>query len=281
VAAAPLPLAICLVTWNHWADTAECLASLKAADFDPPLEIWVVDNHSADDTVVRIRDEFPDIRLLENAWNAGFAVAMNQALGAVLAATPADQDRLILLLNNDTLLDPTCLTHLTAGLESQHSAGIAAPTIYYHASPEQLWYAGGGLDSVRCRAWHEGLRTVAAPSGPPTPTGYATGCALLVRASVLRQVGLLDEGYFMYWEDADLCCRARAAGWEVLWIPEARLWHKVSTSTGGNLAPRKLWRKFVSGWRFWSRWHERSLWPLAYLRTSWQDFRRARQAAAG
>jgi len=274
------PLAICLVTWNHWADTSACLQSLNAATYPGERQIWVVDNASADETRSSIRRDFPDILLLENAWNAGFAVAMNQAITAALSAWPDREDLLILLLNNDTVLAPDCLEQLVSGLLSMPDAGIAAPTIYYHSDPRRFWYAGGGIDRVACRAWHEGLRTIKDTEGPPRATGYATGCCLLVRASVLRKIGNLDEGYFMYWEDADLCARTQQAGWDIIYVPIAKLWHKVSTSTGGNLAPKKLWRKFSSGWRFWSRWHTGSIWPLRYLASAWADFRRAKRAVS-
>lgn len=274
------PLAICLVTWNHWADSAEGLASLQAATYPGERQIWVVDNASSDETREAIRRDFPDVLLLENTWNAGFAVAMNQAIGAALAAWPDRDDLLILLLNNDTILATDCLEQLVTGLLSQSAAGIAAPTIYYHSDPERLWYAGGGIDPVACRAWHEGLRTTVKVTGPPHSTGYATGCSLLVRSGVLRKIGMLDEGYFMYWEDADLCARARQAGWDIVYVPDAKLWHKVSTSTGGNLAPKKLLRKLTSGWRFWSRWHTGPLWPLRYLTSAWRDFQKAREAVS-
>lgn len=272
------PLAICLVTWNHWADTQACLKSVLAAGYDGQRQVWVVDNASADGTAGKIEAEFPEVLLIRQTWNAGFAGGMNLALAAAQQALADAPDALLLLLNNDTVLDPACLSLLATAMEQHRSCGIAAPTIYYHGQPDLIWYAGGGLDPVACRAWHEGLRTRARLEGPPHTTGYATGCALLVRSRLLKQIGLLDEGYFMYWEDADLCLRARQVGWQIMHVPQARLWHKVSTSTGGNLAPRKLWRKFASGWRFWSRWHEGRHWPLRFVGSAWQDYQRAQAA---
>lgn len=272
------PVHALLVTWNHYAVTRDCLKTLFASDYPADrLTVWVVDNASSDETVASIRAEFPQIRLLEHTWNAGFAHAVNRAAQAALDVSDPHEAPLLLILNNDTLLDPAMLSTLVDALQTDPKAGIATPAIYYADDPERLWYAGGGIDPVACRAWHEGIRTPGPPSPGTRSTDYASGCCLLLRGSVARETGLLDEGYFMYWEDADLCQRAKASGSEVLFVPEAKLWHRVSTSTGGNLAPKKLWRKFAAGYRFWGKYHQGSGWQMRYLRSGWQDLQRARK----
>ena len=272
-----------LVTWNHYSDTAECLATLFAADYPADrLAVWIVDNASADETVAGIRRDFPRVHLIENTWNAGFAPAMNQAMRAALITdsvdgkiTPPDY---FLILNNDTLVDPAMLQTLVDALEADSSAAVAAPSIYYEHKRELIWYGGGGVDPVACRAWHKLLRTPGPIPETTEPTGYATGCGMLVRADALREHGVFDEGYFMYWEDADLCRRFQSAELQVLYVPGATLYHKVSTSTGGNLSPKKMWRKFNAGYRFWSRHHRGAGWQWRYLQSSWQSFREAKAA---
>ncbi|HYE78871.1 MAG TPA: glycosyltransferase, partial [bacterium] len=125
-----------LVTWNHYAVTRDCLTTLFAADYPAEqLTVWVVDNASSDGTPVSIRAEFPQARLLEHTWNAGFARGINRAARAVLDSS---NDPYLLILNNDTLLDPTMIGTLVDALEAHPEAGIAAPAIYYAHDPERL-----------------------------------------------------------------------------------------------------------------------------------------------
>jgi hypothetical protein len=170
-----------------------------------------------------------------------------------------------MLLNNDVLADPALLEKLLAALDERPEAGAAAPLIYFAPPSGTIWYAGG-----RCTPWlahssHRGLREPdRGRYRSLEETGYLTGCCLLARAEVWRKVGFLDERYFIYAEDADWCLRARAAGYRLLFVPTARLWHRVSASSGGAMSPWKVYQRLRANLTLWSR-HARGLARLTWL----------------
>ena len=245
-----IPLTYVIVlNWNGKSDTLECLASLGRAA-DPSMRVLVVDNGSDDGSQDAIRRDFPAVALLELPSNLRFAGGNNAGMRRALAEG-AEQ---IMLLNNDTTVDPAFLRTMTAALQASADTGIVAPKILYSADPRLLWYAGGEISFWTGTMRHRGIRE---PDDgrfdSPCETGYASGCCLLAKRSAVERIGLLDESYFMYTEDADWCMRARRAGFRVLYEPRARVWHKVSVSAGGHLSSFKLRNKFVSNLRFFSR----------------------------
>ena len=225
-------VAAVILNWNRPADTLGCLRSLAAGDY-PNWHAIVVDNASSDDSVARIRAGFPQAEMLVNARNLGFAGGANVGLAHALAAGYP----YIFLLNNDTEVEATALSTLVATAEGHPRAGVLSPLILY-AQGGRIWFAGAYrrrfLPGISMPAYRR--RRTLPPR--PVPIDYATGCAILLRREMLLEVGLLDESYFMYWEDLDLCERARRAGWEVLLVPSAIVYHQVSASTGEE-SPRK------------------------------------------
>ena len=246
----PAPLTyVIVVNWNGRDDTLECLASLGRVEY-PLMRVLVVDNGSTDGSQDAIRREYPGVMLLETGSNLRFAGGNNAGIRYALA-NGAEQ---VALLNNDTTVDPGFLGSMTARMQSTPGAGVVAPKILYSAEPDRLWYAGGEISFWTGTMRHRGIRE--RDDGrydEPCETGYATGCCFLTSRNTLERVGLLDESYFMYAEDADWCMRARRAGLRVLYDPQARVWHKVSVSAGGHLSSFKLRNKFVSNFRFFSR----------------------------
>jgi GT2 family glycosyltransferase len=143
---------------------------------------------------------------------------------------------------------------MTARLASAPDIGVVAPKIYYYDHPDLLWYAGGEISMWTGTMRHLGIREKDdGRFDRPRETAYATGCCLLTRREVLERVGLLDESYYMYAEDADWCTRVRTAGFRIMVEPGARVWHKVSVSAGGHLSRFKMKNKFLSNFRFFSR----------------------------
>jgi GT2 family glycosyltransferase len=240
---------IIVVNWNGRHDTLECLASLSDVT-DPSMSVLVVDNGSEDGSQEAIRHTYPEVTLLETGSNLRYAGGNNAGIRFALEKG-AEQ---IMLLNNDTAVDPAFLGAMTDTLQSSPDTGIVAPKILYSADPGRLWYAGGEISFWTGTMRHRGIRE---PDDGrfdiPHDTGYASGCCLLAKRSVVERIGLLDETYFMYSEDADWCMRARRAGFRVMYEPRARVWHKVSVSAGGHLSYFKLRNKFVSNLRFFSR----------------------------
>jgi GT2 family glycosyltransferase len=246
---------VCLVTlsWNRKEDTLACLASALA--MDPPVShVILVDNASTDGTSQAVADRFPQAQVLINAENLGFAGGMNVGLRAALNRGAG----YVLLINNDTLLALDLLGVLLAVAEEDPRVGMVTPKIYYADPPDRVWYAG----AMR-RRWLPGQafpgygRRDAPRYDRRRDVDYVTGCGLLVRASVLRQVGLFDEvTFFMYHEDLDLSERVRRAGYRIVYAPQAHMWHKESASTA-PLSPRRwyyLGRYIVPFyWRYYRR----------------------------
>ena len=238
-----------IVNWNGKADTLECLGSLLSAGAKN-LQTVVVDNGSQDGSVEAIRAAFPAVEVLPQERNLRFAGGNNAGIRFALGRG-ADQ---VLLLNNDTTVAPDFLSHLSRCLAGLPHGGIAAPKILYYSSPSLIWYAGGLLSFWTGTMRHRGIREADGEQfALPGETSYASGCCLLASRAVFESIGLLDESYFMYTEDADWCLRARKAGFPILFEPGARIWHKVSVSAGGHLSGFKLRNKFVSNFRFFAR----------------------------
>lgn len=219
-------VAIVILNWNRPQDTLACLRSLAAGDY-PTWQAIVVDNASSDDSVSRMRAGFPQAEVLVNSRNLGFAGGANVGMAHALAAGYP----YVLLLNNDAEIEPTALSTLVAAAEAHPRVGILSPLIRY-AEGGRIWFAGAYrrrfLPGISMPAFRRQR------SFPPQPVllDYATGCAVLLRREMLLEVGLLDDAYFMYWEDLDLGERARRAGWQVLLVPTAVVWHQGSASTG-------------------------------------------------
>jgi GT2 family glycosyltransferase len=184
----------------------------------------------------------PENRLYAGGNNAGIRHALEAG---------AD---LVLLLNNDTEVEPGFLSHLVARYVSTPRCGMVAPKIYYHSDPNLLWYAGGEVSFWTGTFRHTGLREIdSAQHDRGGETEYATGCCVLVPREVIERVGMLDEMYGMYTEDADWSWRIRTAGYSIQYEPRAHVWHKISVSSGGDLSIYKMSRKFSSNFRFMAR----------------------------
>lgn len=230
------PLYVVIPNWNLARDTIACVESLLAAAEGLAVTMIVVDNASTDGSPQALAAAFgPEVIQLQMPRNLGFAGAVNAGLRYTLAHDGAGA----LIMNNDTVVDRAMLAELGHAAEVHPEAGIFGPVIYYMDPPERIWRLGD-----RQRRWlpipqripdHE-------VAGKVVAMAYSTGCGMLVRRAVIEAVGYLDERFFMYYEDADYCRRAVAAGYRVLGIPAARMWHKVSASARQEGADQVFWR---------------------------------------
>jgi GT2 family glycosyltransferase len=260
-----------VLNWNGLEHTRALLPTL--ARCRPPegwrLETLVVDNGSTDGSVDALRAEFLGVSLLALPENRRFAGGNNQGVRAALAGS-ADA---VMLLNNDTLVDPGLYESLVLALEQDPGAGAAAPIIYFAAPADRIWYAGGRCVPALGLTAHRGLRRRdRGQYRVVEETGYLTGCCLLARREVWEKVGLLDESYYIYAEDADWSLRARAAGYRLLFVPGARVWHEVSAKAGAASA-FKIYQRLRANWALFAR-HARGL-----SRITWVPAFVAQQAA--
>jgi len=217
-------VAVVVLNWNGRRDTLACLASLS--QLNCPVVRIVVDNGSTDGSVSSIRKEFPSVIVIEIPQNLGYTGGNNVGLERALA----EGVDYVLLLNNDTKVAPDLVRLLVDAAEKDPSVGIAGPTIYYYDDPETIWSAGGAIDWDRGSTSMVGLneRDEGQFSIASREVNFVTGCAMLVKRSVLEKVGLLDDRFFAYYEDAEWCVRARRAGFKIVHVPTAKVWHKIS-----------------------------------------------------
>jgi len=216
-------VAVVILNWNQEALTAECLASLR--NVKPRcLRVILVDNGSLTESVDRLARDFPEVTLVRLSDNRGFAGGNNAGIERALQ----DGASHILLLNNDTLVEPTFLQPLLDGLDSP-GVGVVGPRIYHHPDVERIWFAGGLMDWTTGRQWHIGAGELDQGQWAVSrDVDYVTACCLLAPAQVFQEVGGLDERYFIYFEETDWNLRARARGYRCRYVPESRIYHKVS-----------------------------------------------------
>lgn len=238
-------LVVVIVSYNVRDLLRTCLRSLSRSlsDYGPAARIVVVDNKSSDGSVQMIRRVFPDVTLLEPGENLGFAGGNNYALRELGLPGGAETPAAVWLLNPDTEVQDDAPARLFQHLCGSPATGAAGPTLRYgDGSFQHSAFAFPGLLQVLFdlfpvparvlesrlngrypREWYAG--------GTPFQVDMLLGAALMMRGETIRDVGLLDEGYFMYVEELDWCRRANDAGWQVEIVPDAKVIHHAGQST--------------------------------------------------
>lgn len=257
---------IVILNWNGRDDTLGCLASVSSLVY-PNFDIAVVDNGSTDDSVDAIRKQCPGIVILQTGANLGYSGGNNFGIKWALD----NQAEYVLLLNNDTTVDPALVNAFVEAAQRHPQAGALTARIYFHGEPDRLWYAGAQWLPDRSRFTHVGWgkRDDEGDFSTEGATDYASGCAFFVSAARWREIGLLDDNFFLIFEETDWCYRARKLGYPSIYVPSAKVWHKVSVSFGGAESP--LAQYFMT--------RNRLLWARRHLGTRaryrlWRDLAR-------
>ena len=231
---------VCVVVlaWNHKQDTIECLESLRSTDYQD-FHLIVVDNGSTDGTSELIQRVFPDMEVLHSPTNLGIAGGYNLGLEKALERDA----KYVMVANNDILVDPSLIRELVTALEGTQHAGMGMPKIFnYYGDQTRLWCTG-----ARWRRFPPGVKMMGVNARDSRRFArrmwleYAPSCCLMIRCEVLRRIGFFDTGYHFYYDDWDFSARLRQAGYKILFVPEAKLWHKVSVSTQRSDKPAKWW----------------------------------------
>jgi len=220
-------VSLIVLNWNGRQHLAYCLPSLLATDYTP-YEIIVVDNASTDNSVAFVRENFPNVRVMVNERNLGFSAGMNVGLRAT-------QGEIVVLLNNDIEVRPGWLHALVHAMTSDETVGIAGCKVYY-PDGETLQHVGATLNYPLMTSHHYGYQEQdRGQHDEMRQVDYVTGAALAIKREVLDRIGYLDEGFFLYYDDPDLCYRARQAGYKVLCVPQAViLHHETATNVKGS-----------------------------------------------
>jgi GT2 family glycosyltransferase len=218
-------VAIIILNWNRKEDTIECLESLKQITY-PNYDILLVDNGSTDGSVEYFRERYPGMEIIENGENLGFAEGNN--VGIIWSIKKGV--KYVLLLNNDTVVEPMFLSALVKEAENDLMIGFAGPKVYYynyngrtdviHSAGAKIYMSRGtappiGLNEIDKGQYNE-VRQVA----------YLEGACMLIKRDAIHKIGLLSPEYFMYWEETDWCVRANKAGLKIVYVPEAIVRHK-------------------------------------------------------
>lgn len=257
-----------VVNWNGREYLGPCLRSLMGTDY-PELSIVVVDNASADGSPEMVRSEFPRVGLIETGENLGYAGGGNIGLRSGLEAG-ADY---LLLLNNDVEVAEGAVRKLVEAALRDDRAAALGPMIYYYDRRDVIWSIGGEVSYWTGAIRHRGLRqTDRGQFDRVEEVDYVTGCVMMLSSRALREIGLLDESYYMYNEDTDWCERARRASYRILAVPESKIWHRISMSSGGGLTSYKVYHRLRSTLRFYARYarpyHWLGILPLTAARTA-------------
>jgi len=289
-------ISIIILNWNGWEDTIECLESLFQINY-PNFDVILVDNASEDDSLEKIRDycsghlpvessffnynphnkpitvyEYNEtfkkdkrplktenskkhITLIKNGENRGFPGGNN--VGIKFALEFFDPDY-ILLLNNDTVVDENFLGELIKKGDSRDAVGILGPKIYFYDEPQTIWSAGCKISWKLSRGIQIGTNELdKGQYNEIKEVEYVSGSAFLIKCEVIEKIGLMDEKYFLYFEESDWTLRANQEGFKSLYIPTSHIWHKVSRSGGGISKPIGLYYITRNRWIFMRKWSKK------------------------
>jgi GT2 family glycosyltransferase len=291
-------VAIVIINWNGWEDTIECLESvfqINYPNFDvivvdnaseddslekirkycsgdlkvesdffkyntdnKPINLTEC-NEKFDNMEFQLKKEIPDsnqIILIKNDENIGFPGGNNTGMKFALKFFNPDY---ILLLNNDTVVEENFLGELIENGESKEDVGILGPKIYFYDDPDTIWSAGCKISWKLSRGIQIGTNEEdKGQYDTIKEVEYVSGSAFLVKTEVIRRIGLMDEKYFLYFEESDWTVRANQEGYKSLYIPQANLWHKVSKSGGGISNPIGLYYITRNRWIFMNKWAKKS-----------------------
>ena len=223
-------VAIVLVNWNGREDTLECLDSIGKIDY-PNFAVVLVDNGSSDGSVMAIREQFAGQEIIETGANLGFTGGDNVGISHALSHGA----EYILLLNNDTIVDPQLLNSFLAVSRAKKDVGIFGAKIYYYASPDVIWYAGSRWRQETQHFVHIGIRCIddGKEFNDVAETDYVCGCALYAPAEIFETVGPFDERLFLTFEDAICATGQENSDTRVTLSPMQRSGTKCPGRSGG------------------------------------------------
>ena len=264
-------VSVVIVNWNAGGALRACLTALSATEGDPP-QVIVIDNASTDGSLTELSSVYPTLEVIQNDANVGFARAVNRGLRAA-------RGQFALVLNPDVILQPSTIPRLVRFMTSQPEVGVAGPRLLDPDGSVQgsarrdpsAWTALFGRSAPMTRLFPNNpvsqreVPALAVAGDAPVQVDWLSGACLLVRRSAWEEVGLLDERFFLFWEDADWCLRFRKAGWRVCYVPAASGTHFVGISRAGRRLGSVV-DFHVSAYRYYRKHHVTSaLHPLTML----------------
>jgi GT2 family glycosyltransferase len=252
-------ISIVIVNWNTRELLLDCLASVYATVRTLRFEVFLVDNASSDGSVGAVRAQYPQVKIIQNEKNLGFAVANNKALRLT-------QGKYALLLNTDTVLTDGAIATLFAYLENHDEIGMACGQLLNADGSKQNSIANFpsllGLlcnETVLRLLWPRRFPSKRQEYRAPIEVESCIGACLMVRKAAMDEVGLLDERYFFFMEETDWAFAMHKAGWKSCFVPEARIYHLQGRSAGHNVRARIMF--YRARYQYLRKWFPR-VWPL-------------------
>jgi GT2 family glycosyltransferase len=221
---------IVILNWNGKADTTECLQSLERINY-PNYHTVLVDNGSSDGSIEHFRTAFPDLEIVDNGKNLGYAEGNNVGIRVAIERNAG----YVLLLNNDVVVDPDFLTELVSAAMSGSNIGFVGPKVYHydrHGRKDVISFAGGRLCVWKGSARPIGINETDRGQHDLTrDVDYVEGSCILASVAALKRIGLLRPVFFTYWEDIDWCARGSRTGFRSVYAHRAMIWHKIGSYT--------------------------------------------------
>lgn len=221
-------VAIILVNYNGIDDSLKCIESINESTCIKDIDILFVDNASKNDETLIVKDRYPSVITFRSDINGGFSYGNNIAIKCALEKGY----EYICLLNNDTVIDK----HMMELLRSKCDSNTATTCkMYYYSKPNVINYAGGHFSNIKGLSVMEGVdKEDCDDFNELKEVSFISGACIMLHKDTINKTGFLDESYFMYWEDDDYSKRLSQNNIKMLYIPEAKLWHKVGSSSGGK-----------------------------------------------
>ena len=246
-------IAIIIVDYNGLKDSIECIESIKKSDSAEDTQVIFVDNASKENEAEAIKQMYPEIISIRSEKNEGFSAGNNIGIRKAIA----DGYRYVMLLNNDTVVAPDMMDCLK---KECHENEVAVPKMLYYSSPETLWYDGGEINRWTGNAKHSNMGKQDDGGKNSRYCTFATGCCVMIPTQVFKKTGLLNEDYFMYCEDTDFSFELAKSNVKIRYVPSARLWHKVSASTGSSDSPFCIYYLTRNRFLICKRWKKELRW---------------------
>jgi GT2 family glycosyltransferase len=243
---------IIVLNFNGRDVLTQCLSSVYQSDY-LNFEVVVVDNNSSDESLEQAKKSFSRAYFIKNSENFGFSRGNNMGIRFALEKFA----EYIFILNNDAVIEKTTLSEMVQAIQKNDSAGIASPVIL-DADNRTVWFAGGTIDWRKMRTNH--VHEIRSDS--PYQSEYISGCAMFVKKAVFREIGILDERFFLYYEDADFSMRAKKAGFDLIIVPSVRIKHLEQSNNRNNL---KTYWLVLSGLMFFYTYSPNKLWLFFYV----------------
>jgi len=219
-------VAIVLLNWNSYNHTKECLESLKKVTYKN-FETIVIDNASTDNSLKRLKDEFEDVKFIQSDINKGFAGGCNIGISYSLYK----EYDFIMLLNNDTVVDPNFLTELIKASKKYEDYSIFSGKAYYYEEPNKIHMAGAKINWLKANYHRYGADQIDKNKfNQIREVEFTSAYFLLAKSEVFKNIGFLCEDYFFGQEEVDFGARYSNYGYKVLYVPKAKIWHKIAGS---------------------------------------------------